>query len=98
MDNDNGNASSQTCRNRRAPTQYKLQYNIPASQWVSYQHTSVAKFVLDSALYGTFSMDSRGEIQGVLAYQEVDHGTLTLVDPTIFKDQKGADPDEPSLV
>ena len=34
----------------------------------------------------------------MLAYQSVDHGTLTPVDPTIFKAKKDKDPYEPGLV
>ena len=46
----------------------------------------------------TFSMDSWGKIQGMLAYQEVYPGTLTPVYPTIFKSKRGTDPDEPGLI
>ena len=79
VDNDNGTASGQPRRNCRAPTKYNYKTNSPVSQWVKYQHASVAKFVLDSSIYGTFSMDSWGEIQGILAYQAVDNSTLTPV-------------------
>ena len=34
----------------------------------------------------------------MLAYQSVDHGTLTPVDTAIFKVKKGTDPDEPGLI
>ena len=88
MDNDYGTASGQPRCNRKSPTQYNHQSNVPSSQWVSDQHASVAKSVLEYALDGTFSMDLRGEIQGMLAYQALDHGTLTPVDPTIFKAKK----------
>ena len=98
MDNDNVTASGQPRRNLRSLTQYNPQSNVPSSQWVSYQHASVAEFFLDSALDGTFSMDSWGEIHGILAYQTVDHGTITPVDPTIFKTKTGTDPDEPGLI
>ena len=98
MDNDNGTASGRPCRNRRAPTQYNPQYNVPASQWVSNKQAAVAKYVLDSALGGIFSMDSWGEIRVVLAYQVVDRGTLTHVDTTIFTSQQGVYPYEPGLV
>ena len=98
MDNDNGTESGQPRHNRRALTQYNPQSNVPDSQWVSNQHALVAKFVLDSDLDGTFSMDSWGEIQGVLSYQAVDHGALIPVYTTIFKSKKGTDPDEPGLI
>ena len=98
MENDNGTASGRPCRNYRGLIQYKPQSKVPTSQWVSNQHSSVAKFFLNSALVGTFSMDSWGEIQGILAYQAVDHGTPTPVDPTIFKDKKGTDPYETGLI
>ena len=88
MDNDNGTVPGRPRRNRRALTQYNPQYNVPVSQWVFNQHASVAEFVLDSALDGTFSMDSWGEIKGMLAYQTVDHGILTPVDTTISKYKK----------
>ena len=52
------------------------------------QQASVAEFVLACDMDSTFSMDSWGEIQGMLAYQAVDCGTLTPVDPTIFKAKK----------
>ena len=97
MDNDNGTESGQPCHNRRALTQYNPQSNVPDSQWVSNQHALVAKLVLDSDLDGTFSMDSWGEIQGILAYQAVDNSTLTPVDTTIFKFKRGKDPYEPSF-
>ena len=98
MDNDNVNASGQPHRNLRAPLQYNPQYNVPASQWVSNKHASVANFFLESAMNGTFSMDSWGKIQGGLSYQAVDHGTLTPVDTMIFKSKKSTDPDEPGLI
>ena len=98
VDNYNRTASDRPRRNLRAPTKYNPQYNVPTSQWVSGQHASVAKLVLDSALGSIFSMDSWVENQGISAYQAVDHGTLTPVDPTIFKVQQGADPDELSLI
>ena len=65
---------------------------------MSDQRASVAKSVIDSAMDSTFIMDSRGEIQGMLAYQAVDHGILTPVDPAIFKAQKGTDPYEPVII
>ena len=34
----------------------------------------------------------------MLAYQAVDHGILTPVDPAIFKAQKGTDPYEPVII
>ena len=34
----------------------------------------------------------------MLEYQAVDNGTLTSVDPTIFKSNKGTDPDEPGIL
>ena len=46
----------------------------------------------------TFSMYLWGEIQGMLSYQVVYQGTLSPIDPTIFKAKKGTDPDKPSLV
>ena len=46
----------------------------------------------------TFSMNSWGEIQGVLSYQAVDNGTLNSAYTTIFKSKKGTDPDEPGLI
>ena len=60
VDNDNGTALDQHRRNRRDPTQYNPQCNVPASQWVPDQHASVSRFVIDSSLYVTFSMDSWG--------------------------------------
>ena len=62
------------------------------------QQASVAEFVLACDMDSTFSMDSWGEIQGMLAYQSVDHGNLTPVYPTIFKAEKVTYPDEPSLI
>ena len=98
VDKDKGTPTVQRHRNRRDLTQYNPQFNVPVVQWVSDQHASVARFVLDSALDGTFSMDSWGKIQEVLAYYVVDHGTLTPVDPTIFKAKKDTYPDEPGLI
>ena len=85
MDNDNGTASGQPCCNRRSAIQYNPQSNVTSIQWVSDKQASVADFFLDSALYGTFSMDSCIEIQGMLAYQALYNGTPTPVDTTIFK-------------
>ena len=34
----------------------------------------------------------------MLAYQEVDHGTITPGDLTILKSKKGTDPDEPGII
>ena len=76
VDNNNGNASGLPHRNHRAPTQYNYQYNVPASQWMSDQHASVSEFVLDSTLYGTFSMDSWGEILLQLAVDRKSVGQL----------------------
>ena len=98
MDNDNGTASGQPCRNRRATTQYNPQYNVPTSQLVSNQHGAIDKFVLNSALDGKLIMDSWGGNQGMLAYQAVVHVTLTPVDPTIFKAKNGIYPNETSLI
>ena len=63
VDNDNGTALGRPRRNRRSPAQYNTQYNVPTSKGVSDQQDSVAEFVLDSTLYGTFSMGSQGEIR-----------------------------------
>ena len=98
MDDDNGTALGWPRQNRRAPTQYNPKSIVPNSQWVSNQQSSVAGFVLDSALDDTLSMDLWREIQGMLAYQTVDNRALTYVDPRIFKSKKGTDQDKPSLI
>ena len=57
-ENYNRTASGLPCRKLRARRQYNPQSSIPSSQWVSNKYASVAEFLLDSTLDGTFSMDS----------------------------------------
>ena len=80
-------------RPTRKPKRMDLQSHKPASQWVSDHTAAVA--AIES---GLFSADAWDEIQGMMACQAINHGTVFSAEPEVLKSQKRSSPDEPTLM
>ena len=94
-------------RSRKSPTLFNPQSGVPASKWKSDQKATVAAIEEDQGfMYEAFladkttnlSMNAWGDIQGMIAAQDVEHRSLLDISPATFKAHKKLDPDQPGLL